>query len=546
MMRLADKRLQLVVAWLIVCWKGATCVQHNGLGTPTRHYNVLLIVVDDLRPQIKSYGVEYMHTPHIDSLAADGVLFERAYVQQAICSPTRNSFLSGRYPDKTQTWNFIDDFRNGPGANWTALPQFFRTHGYYTTGAGKIYHPNKPANHDQNKSWSEQWPGDFGQCGCGSHSWQGGHATCEDVSPPGPCGDDKIVEIVTGQLERAINGTLAPHVPSHEQPPFFIAAGLHKPHLPFYAPADMFNLYPEPPAPVPRDVPLNMPYNAYHSCLSDKPGIDGYSNWGNFTDIPNTMTLRAPMNNATAAHLRRGYFASVSYTDSNIGKLMAAVSPVLDSTVVVLIGDHGWSLGEQNEWCKMTNFENGVRVPFIFRSPAPTALRGVRSRVIVEAVDLYRTLADLTGVGQQYVESGVDGASRSALIVPDNASTTAAAVANESFARSQFPRCWTAIPENATNLPALDRTDCQDIPKEQFDIMGYSIRTAQWRFTEWRVWDGETLKGRWDIPANGTELYFHGNDTGDVFATETVNRAGDPSLASLVRSLRVQLRAAFP
>eukprot|EP00041_Stephanoeca_diplocostata_P025658 m.677190 g.677190 ORF g.677190 m.677190 type:complete len:130 (-) comp22794_c0_seq11:534-923(-) len=94
----------------------------------------------------------------------------------------------------------------------------------------------------------------------------------------------------------------------------------------------------------------------------------------------------------------------------------------------------------------MTNFENGVRVPFIFRSPAPTALRGVRSRVIVEAVDLYRTLADLTGVGQQYVESGVDGASRSALIVPDNASTTAAAVANESFARSQFPRCWTAIP----------------------------------------------------------------------------------------------------
>eukprot|EP01052_Picozoa_sp_SAG31_P043528 SAG31_NODE_7281_length_1734_cov_2.241590_2_plen_192_part_00 len=140
--------------------------------------NILMIVVDDLRPQIKAYGVPWMVTPHIDRLAAQGMLFERAYVQQAICSPTRNSFLSGRYPDKTRTWNFIDDFRSGSpeGGSWTALPEFFRKQGFFTTGAGKVYHPNHPPNDDQNRSWSERYqrspPGAVpSACSCGGSGW---------------------------------------------------------------------------------------------------------------------------------------------------------------------------------------------------------------------------------------------------------------------------------------------------------------------------------------------------------------------------------------
>ena len=100
--------------------------------------SVLFIVVDDLRPQMKTYGVPWMHTPNFDKLAAQGVVFEQAYVQQSICSPTRNSFLSGRYPDKTRTWNFIDDFRSGSadGESWTAMPEFFKQQGFFTTGSG--------------------------------------------------------------------------------------------------------------------------------------------------------------------------------------------------------------------------------------------------------------------------------------------------------------------------------------------------------------------------------------------------------------------------
>ena len=187
--------------------------------------NVLLVVVDDLRPQIKAYGVEWMNTPNIDRLAAQGMLFDHAYVQQSICAPTRNSFLSGRYPDKTKAWNFINDFRTGnsEGQKWIALPEFFRLHGYFTTGAGKVYHPHLPANFDQNRSWSEEWSRhSFNKCACGGSGWPpGGQASCEGLLNA-TCQDDQIASFVVGRLEKAANGTLRS---DHSTGPFFIAAG---------------------------------------------------------------------------------------------------------------------------------------------------------------------------------------------------------------------------------------------------------------------------------------------------------------------------------
>eukprot|EP00040_Diaphanoeca_grandis_P003964 m.26542 g.26542 ORF g.26542 m.26542 type:complete len:548 (-) comp15441_c0_seq1:72-1715(-) len=524
----------LTFCFVLVSSMVAVC----GASDVSRNNNILMIVVDDLRAQLGAYGLDYMHTPHLDKMAAEGVLFERAYVQQAICSPTRNSFLSGRYPDKTKTWNFIDDFREvGVGDKWTALPEFFRDNGYFTTGAGKVYHPNKPPNNDQNRSWSEEWLGTFGSCPCGGHGWPPkGSATCENVDTSATgCEDDNIVIAVSERLRMAANGTLG-----DGKQPWLIAAGFHKPHLPFYAPPEFFKLYPDPPKPEPENVPVNLPFAAFHSCLSNYP--NGYSNWGNFTDIPNEMTLESPMATASAAHLRRGYFASVSYTDSNIGKLLAAAAPVLNTTVVVVIGDHGWSLGEQNEWCKMTNFENGVQVPLIFRPPNYQHA-GARVTQLAEAVDLYKTLADLSGLGVALVEDGVDGISLMPVIQNPNLQTPL-----RNASRSQFPRCYNkTLFDNITSpLPMLDRTDCQDLPKEDFDLMGYSIRTDSWRFTEWRKWDGQNLVGLWDIAANGTEMYFHGNDThaSSIFATETENVAGNlrfqkeqKHLSSLLRSL---------
>lgn len=483
----------LVIFITICCLRVST--------TSSKLRNVLLIISDDLRPQLGAYGLRFMHTPRMDRLASEGVLFEHAYVQQAICSPTRNSFLSGRYPDKTLTWNFLNNFREkGVGADWTALPEFFRNNGYFTTGAGKVYHPNHPPNNDNAHSWSVPWPGNFGNCGCGGSGFPpGGQATCENMNQSAlKCDDDKVTQTIVNQLKKAANGTLG-----NGSQPWFIGAGLHKPHLPFYAPQKYFNMYKNINPPVPLGTPTGMPYSAWHSCLSRSSNASDYSDWGNFTDIPNDMSLTHPMDTATAAHLRRGYYASVSYTDTNVGFILDAAESMRNNTVVILIGDHGWSLGEQNVWCKMTNFENGVRIPMIVRAPWKQAKNGMRVSHLVEAVDLYRTLADLSGIGAHTVESGVDGVSLMPLIINSSASPV------HRFARSQFPRCYTALENTTSNLPQLDRTDCQDVDRRLFDLMGYSIRTEQWRFTEWRLWDGKALKARWDLPANATELYDH-------------------------------------
>jgi arylsulfatase A-like enzyme len=151
---------------------------------------------------------------------------------------------------------------------------------------------------------------------------------------------------------------------------------------------------------------------------------------------------------------------------------MAAAEAVRDSTVVALIGDHGWSLGEGNIWCKMTNNENGARVPLMFRPPG-YAYGGAKLRQLAEAVDLYKTLADLSGLGVGMVESGVDGVSLAPII---NRPTAMSHAPLRTAAKTQFPRCFnqTIMAKYPSVLAPLDRTDCQDIPKEHFDLMGYS------------------------------------------------------------------------
>ena len=257
---------------------------------------------------------------------------------------------------------------------------------------------------------------------------------------------------VTGRLQMAINGTLGDR--------FFIAAGLHKPHLPFYAPAEFYELYPNPPEPKPLMVPKDMPYYAWHSCLSRSSNPDDYSDWGNFTDIPNEMSLHEPMPPDASARLRRGYAASVSYTDSNIGKILLAAEPVKDSTIVVLIGDHGWSLGEGNVWCKMTNFENGVRTPLIFRAPGlqPAGKEVHRTAHLAETVDLYRTLADAVGLLSK-VEDSVDGVSLLPLL-KDPAMRTGAIPPPRTSAISQFPRCYSVLPPTVCTILIYQSLAC--------------------------------------------------------------------------------------
>merc|ERR1712086_374551 len=197
----------------------------------------------------------------------------------------------------------------------------------------------------------------------------------------------------------------------------------------------------------------------------------------------------------------------------------------------------GWHLGEGNLWCKMTNFENSVRVPLLVRAPWIEHSAGRKVSVPVEAVDLYRTLATLADTPP--VEPGVDGKSLAPLLLGQ-------ALSGGQIARSQFPRCYSALNRtaNTSNLPTLDRVDCQDVPRDSFDLMGYSMRTTKWRFTEWRVWDGGTLRARWDIPPTASELYAHAVDE-VPFAGEDENIIHDPNVASEVVFLRAQLLEAF-
>jgi len=159
---------------------GSSTGAHGGGGKP----NVLYVVVDDLRPELPSYGQGHIIAPALERLAARSVVFERAYCNQPVCSPSRNSFLSGRRPAHTKIWNFMSDFR-AVGPNWTTLPSQFKAHGYLTLGTGKIYHEGCPANGDGNKSWSQLVPVQFG-CAKGGASGGEANATgfyCDPDTP---------------------------------------------------------------------------------------------------------------------------------------------------------------------------------------------------------------------------------------------------------------------------------------------------------------------------------------------------------------------------
>ena len=120
----------------------------------TKPLNILFLMADDLRPQLKkAYGKTFMHTPHLDAFTDTALVFDWAYTNYAICSASRNSLLSGRVPDKTRVWNFLNDFRETLSATAITLPQFFRQHGYVAVGHGKLYHPGRPANNDMPYSW---------------------------------------------------------------------------------------------------------------------------------------------------------------------------------------------------------------------------------------------------------------------------------------------------------------------------------------------------------------------------------------------------------
>lgn len=478
--------------------------------------NILFIPVDDLRPDLGAYGDEFVKTPHIDRLAEQGLTFTRAYCQQAVCNPSRASLLTGLRPDSIRVWDLQTGFRkNVPDV--VTLPQFFKEHGYTTIGLGKTFHNNDP----DTLSWSitpehiEGFPFDPDAVYVNKENLDIQQMKIEKMKASGKTridqlghwyvkanatemaevGDDAYYD--GAQTTRAIK--ILQELKAANKP-FFLSVGYYRPHLPFNAPKKYWDLYNR------NDIPLAdnqyVPEGSPAYLVHGEAELRGYSDC---TDLP--LPVAAPWDENRQREIKHGYYASVSYTDAQIGRLIDELERLglAENTIVVLWGDHGWKLGEHNGWCKQTNYEIDTRVPMIISGQGVKA-KGKYSHALTEFVDIYPTLCEMARLP---IAEYLQGTSMVPLLENPDASWKTAAF-------SQFL------------LGRFGRT--KNVEGEQ---MGYAMRTDRYRYVEWYKWNKEENKTDGFIC---NELFDHQADP-----QENKNIAADPANKKLIETLSLQL-----
>jgi iduronate 2-sulfatase len=421
---------------------------------PGARPNILLIVADDLNADLGAFGVAAARTPNLDRLIARGVKFDRAYCQFPLCSPSRESFLSGRRPETTGAiaqGRMVRDAQ--PDAAY--LPAYFRQHGWFTGAYGKIFHKNDPRSWDRYEEANPISPQEIAALKARSATRERG-----ENSPEWYALDCDDADTGDGIVARGVVALMREH--AHSNRPFFLGAGFRKPHLPWTAPKKYFDLFPRdaiPPLkePAMRDIP---PLALQTDLFGTKPPADPRA--------------------AVAA-----YYACVAFIDAQIGLLTAELDALKlwDNTIVVFMSDHGFHLGDHGGlWAKLTNFERSARVPFAIVAPrSPHA--GRTTRGIAENLDLYPTLVELAGLPRPV---WLDGRSLAPLLAHPAAQWDHAAFT-------------TTIHEG---------------------IIGRSVRTDRWRYTEWG--DGVAA-----------ELYDQTADNGNYR-----NLAADPAHAADIAALK--------
>ncbi len=429
---------------------------------PARRPNVLFIAIDDLRPALGCYGDRVAITPNIDRLASRGMVFNRAYCQQAVCSPSRLSLLTGRRPDTIRVWDLATHFREAL-PDVVTLPQHFKNHGYHTRSIGKIFHgAGKPSKDPP--SWSVPPRYDVVRDPKVRYALERNLRGKKLKRSAAEAADVPDNAYIDGVVCDAAVAALAELQAGHQ--PFFLAVGFRKPHLPFCAPRKYWDLYDR--SKIPPPVSDKHPDGAPELAVRSWKELEGY------TDIPADGQL-AP---EKMRELRHGYYACVSYVDALLGRLLDRLTQpkLADDTVIVLWGDHGYHLGEQGLWTKANNYELSTRAPLLISVPGKTRA-GTMTDALVEFVDIYPTLADVCGLDAPV---GVEGTSlRPLLADPDR--TWKRAVF------SQFPRALRG-----------------HRPRGHGDIMGYALRTNRYRYVEWREWKSRKVVAR--------ELYDHKSD----------------------------------
>ena len=446
--------------------------------TQAQPYNVLFIAVDDLRPEIGCYGNKIIKTPNIDGLASTGVVFNRAYCQQAICMASRASLMTGIFPEKNGIYKCIPVNQSNPGD--VTMNKFFENQGYTTRGFGKIYH--FPVDHRNAFSTWIDSPSQPGK------KWQGrGYLAKESIALVNNKGFGPAYESPDVDDSDYYDGFTANKACeslitlSKEKRPFFLAVGFHRPHLPFCAPKKYWDLY--------NEEEIMLADNQYLPENFTEHTIYNFGELRAYDGIPKGKEL-LPAD--LQKKLKHGYYASVSYSDALIGKILKTLKDQgLDkNTIVVLWGDHGWKLGEHGMWCKHTNFELDTHVPLIIKAPGQ---KPERTDNFVELLDLYPTLVDLCGFK---IPAQLDG--KSLVTIMKN---PAKQVSNAAF--SIYPHSK----EDADKL-----------------VMGYSVGTPRYRYIEWvQIKNGKVM---------GTELYDHSIDP-----KENKNIASLPGNESVCRDL---------
>ncbi|MDB5336010.1 MAG: betC 5 [Planctomycetaceae bacterium] len=440
--------------------------------------NVLLMFADDLNCDLHCYGHPRVKTPNLDRLAARGVLFERAYCQFPLCSPSRSSFLTGRRPNTTRVHRNPGGGEGKPQTSphfreaipeTITLPQLFRNNGYYAARVGKLYHYGVPAQigtngFDDPPSWEQAF----------------------NPSGRDKAEEDKIFTLIPksygavlswlaaeGTDAEQTDGLIAAQavkvIEQQRDKPFFLGVGFFRPHTPYVAPKKYFDLYKPDEiklAELSADDQTRTPAPAYASAKKEQENL--------------TVALRQEAIQA--------YWASISFMDAQVGLVLDGLdrSGLTDKTLIVFSSDHGYHLSDHGLWQKMSLFERSSRVPLIIAGPGIKAA-GKTSTSLAELVDIYPTLADLAGLPTpDYLE----GKSLKPVLNDPTATVKSAAFTQ--------------------------------VRRGEFD--GYAVRTDRFRYITWE-------QGR-----RGEQLFDLQADP-----RETKNLAHDPAYATTVAEMKQRI-----
>lgn len=494
-----------IVSVLIVAATLVSAEDGAGKRAVTNRPNVLLLLVDDLKPSFNAYGDTWVHSPNLDRLAARGMRFDRAYCNQAVCAPSRNNLMLSSRSTSLGIYSLGANFRRAEPEAVT-LTQYFMQHGWRAEGVGKVFHVGHGNTNDA-ASWSVPFQPDKVVDYVLPESTEG-QLTREEAYfsnqklgqnrdlPRGAAWEKADVSddaYADGRIAR--EGIKRLQQAKKRAEPFFLALGFTKPHLPFCAPTKYWNLYD--PAKLPMPKVLTPPAGA--------PAFAGKTllELNQYKPIPQNP----PLTDEQTRTLIHGYYAALSYMDAQMGLVLDELDRLnlSTNTIIVLWGDHGYHLGDHGMWTKHTNYEEANRIPILVIAPG-VARPGTASKALVETVDIYPTLAELAGLPAPTGPQPIDGKSLVPVLKQPNQTV-------RDHAYHVFPRGVGG--------------------KELF---GRAIRTERYRMIEWKEIGAPTESAVY-------ELYDY---VADSLETENLAEKSPEALAQLKAMLKSHPEAQPP